>query len=164
MSDCITETEERLSLRAETARELMTPNPLSIHDTATAQEAADFLYKHHITGAPVVDVAGRPVGVISMTDLVWFQRAKDGHFPSPHEIYYRDVPAKRAAGQTLTRTVRELMTPAVFSVKPETPVREVLDEMYRSQVHRLFVIDSDGTLIGVVAAFDVIRDLCRTPS
>ncbi|HLX61320.1 MAG TPA: CBS domain-containing protein [Planctomycetota bacterium] len=150
-----------LALHAGTARELMTPNPLSIHDTATAQDAADFLYTHHISGAPVIDVAGRPVGVITMTDLVWFQRAKDGHFPTQHEIYYRDAPAKTRPVSASARLARELMTPAVFSVRPETPVRQVLEEMYRSKVHRLFVVDGDGTLIGVVAAFDVIRDLCE---
>ena len=51
------------------------------------------------------------------------------------------------------------MTPVVFSVRPETPARQVIEEMLHLRVHRLFVIDADGVLVGVIATSDILRHL-----
>ena len=55
--------------------------------------------------------------------------------------------------------VRDIMTPVVFSVTPETPARKVVEDMLALKVHRLFVVSSDGVLIGVVSALDVLKHL-----
>src|SRR5262249_60335451 len=55
--------------------------------------------------------------------------------------------------------VRDLMTPVVFSVRPDTPARQVIEQMLQLRVHRLFVIDAGGVLIGVVSMTDVLRRL-----
>ena len=51
------------------------------------------------------------------------------------------------------------MTPAVFAVRPETPTEEVISQMLSLMVHRLFVVASDGVLVGVISALDVLRHL-----
>jgi IMP dehydrogenase len=48
----------------------MTPNPISIVDTASLAEAVAILDSRKITGLPVVDATGTLVGVLSQTDLV----------------------------------------------------------------------------------------------
>jgi CBS domain-containing protein len=53
----------------------------------------------------------------------------------------------------------DLMTPAVFSVAPETSALKVAEEMVRLNVHRLFVVNDDGLLIGVISALDLLRYL-----
>ncbi len=55
--------------------------------------------------------------------------------------------------------VRDVMTPVVFSVRPDTPARQVIEELLHLRVHRLFVIDRDGVLVGVIAMSDVLRRL-----
>jgi CBS domain-containing protein len=55
--------------------------------------------------------------------------------------------------------VRDLMTPAVFSVYPDTLAGEVIEEMLRLRVHHLFVVDRDSTLVGVISSLDVVRHL-----
>ena len=50
-----------LTLMAETAADLMTPNPVSIRADASLKEAVAFLVDKHISGVPVIDEAGRPV-------------------------------------------------------------------------------------------------------
>jgi CBS domain-containing protein len=55
------------------------------------------------------------------------------------------------------------MTPAVFSVTPETPAPQVIDEMVMRQIHRLFVVDADGVLVGVITAGDILRHLRPAP-
>jgi CBS domain-containing protein len=55
--------------------------------------------------------------------------------------------------------VRDLMTPAVFAVSPESSAAEVVREMLALKVHRLFVVDTCGVLVGVISALDVLRHL-----
>ncbi len=52
------------------------------------------------------------------------------------------------------------MTPAVFSVTPATPLVSVAEEMVQLNVHRLFVVDRDGVLVGVISALDLLRHFC----
>src|SRR5436853_4287411 len=65
-------------LRALTAAELMSPNPVSLRDTATVPEAMALLVDQGFSGAPVIDAAGRPVGVVTQTDLLIHDREQVG--------------------------------------------------------------------------------------
>jgi CBS domain-containing protein len=59
-----------------TAEDLMSRGVVTIPQESSLREAAQLLFKHHIGGAPVVDTAGRCVGVLSATDVVHW--AADG--------------------------------------------------------------------------------------
>jgi hypothetical protein len=59
-----------MALSARRAADLMTPNPMSIRQSVTVSEAATFLAGRGISAAPVIDEAGRPVGVVSSTDIL----------------------------------------------------------------------------------------------
>src|SRR5438309_5777650 len=117
-----TQTVPNLVLRAETAAELMTANPLSIRDTATVAEAVALLTDKGISGAPVIDDAGRPIGVLSRADIVAHDRERAA-YPVAETAH------QAAAGNIGSTRVRDLMTPAVFSVAPDTPANKVVREM-----------------------------------
>ncbi len=51
------------------------------------------------------------------------------------------------------------MTPVVFCVDPDYPLAKVVSQMVGLNVHRLFVIDTDGSLVGVISALDILRSL-----
>jgi CBS domain-containing protein len=127
-----------LRLRAATAAELMTSDPVSLRAEATALEARELFIAKAISAAPVIDEAGRPVGVLSQSDIM------------VHDV-------AGAIGGTML--VQDLMTPAVFAVSPETPASEVIESLLTLRVHRLFVVDPQGVLIGVISAVDVLRHL-----
>jgi CBS domain-containing protein len=55
--------------------------------------------------------------------------------------------------------VRDLMTPAVFAVPPRTAGLDMLEQMTEQNVHRLFVVDGSGVLVGVITALDLLRRL-----
>jgi CBS domain-containing protein len=167
-------TPSRLTLRAKTAADLMTRDPLSVREGATLREAVAFLTDHGFSAAPVIDKAGRAVGVLSQSDIVIHDRETVRYVPEAPE-YYSRTELRAYTGEGLgagfqveevdpTR-VRDVMTQVVFSVAPETPARAVVENMLQLAVHRLFVIDRDGVLVGVVSAFDVLRHLKpdRTP-
>jgi len=160
----------RLVLCAETAADLMTPNPVSLNADATFKTAAAFLTDQGVSAAPVIDEAGRPVGVLSLSDLVVHDREDFLRVSARPEFYQRADLSPRAVriistdvvdGET-TR-VSDLMTPAVFSATLETPAYRVIEDMLALNVHRLFVVDCDGILVGVVSTVDVLRHLRQEP-
>jgi CBS-domain-containing membrane protein len=55
--------------------------------------------------------------------------------------------------------VTEFMTPAVFSVRPDTPARSVVEQLLALNVHHLFVCDGAGVIVGVISPGDVLRKL-----
>jgi CBS domain-containing protein len=152
-----------VTLEARTAADLMTPNPLSLRDDATLREAIAFLIDRGISGAPVIDEAGRPVGVLSQSDILVHDRENVEHFAAPEHETGRPLPPSRWEEFQIERVdttlVRDLMTPAVFSIAAGAPAVTVIEELRELNVHRLFVIDADGALIGVISALDVLRHL-----
>jgi CBS domain-containing protein len=134
-----TSTAVRSDFGVKTAADLMTPDPVSLNDTDTAREAVAFLTERGFGAAPVIDEAGRPVGVLSGTDLLSHALGQGG-----------------AGGDA---RVRDLMTPTVLSVRPETPAREAAEQLARLKVHQLYVVDRAGVLIGVLSRLDLLRHL-----
>jgi CBS domain-containing protein len=141
------ETVSRLILPEKTAAELMTPSPVSIREGATVREAIELLTRRGISGAPVIDEAGRPVGVLSRGDILIHDR---------EAVDFAAPPEEDEASST---RVRDIMTPVVFCVSPEAPASRVVREMTDLKVHRLFVVDDAGTLVGVITVLDLLRHL-----
>jgi CBS domain-containing protein len=159
-----------LVLRAETAEELMTPNPVSISKNATVHEAAAFLTQREISAAPVIDAAGRPVGVLSRADIVRYEREKVDH-AAPFSRVEMDEELTLSSEEMLIEgfqvavaesVVADIMTPAIISVVPSTSVVEVVAKLLAMKLHRLFVVDEAGVLVGVISTFDVLRKLRDT--
>lgn len=140
-----------LVLHAWTAAEFMTPDPKSVRQDATVSEAAAFLSTRGFSAAPVIDDAGRPVGVVSRTDLLQRQGQQA----------LNRLGASGRADLGSETPVRDVMTPAVFCVKPDAPAAKVVEKMLALNVRRLFVVDDAGVLVGVVSAFDVLRGFGR---
>lgn len=134
----------RLSLDAARADELMTPNPMSIRAEATVPEAVAVLTERGFCAAPVIGESGRPIGVVSQTDILIHERER----------------MRSAVVPSLNATlVRDIMTPAVFSVSPQTPVEQVVEQLLTLNVHQLYVVDEEQFLLGVISAHDVLRRL-----
>lgn len=155
----------RLYLDAETAADLMMPNPISIEEDATVREAIAMLLDRGFSAAPVIDAAGRPVGVISRTDIIRRDREKADVVPPYFADYEPMLPNKEKLGKGFqievpdTTRVKDIMTPIVFAVPPSCPVSNLIEEFLARKVHRLFVVDDSGALIGVISALDVLRHL-----
>lgn len=159
-----------LVLRACTAADLMTPNPISISANARVAEAVAFLTGRGFTTAPVIDEAGRPVGVLSASDLLihqqhWHPQTAGSALEEDDTGLTLDTEqSARAAPNEDPTTVRDLMTPVVLSVTPEATSRRVVDDLLQLKVHHLFVVDANGVLIGVISTGDVLRALLPAAS
>jgi CBS domain-containing protein len=73
-----------------TAGDLMSTDVETLEEGLPLREAALRLARHQVHGAPVVDVAGRCVGVLSVSDLArWVSGADEPHVPLPRTCSYQ---------------------------------------------------------------------------
>lgn len=152
-----------LMLHANTAADLMVPNPISLRAEAGVAEAIALFTEKGITAAPVIDEAGRPIGVVSRSDLLIHQCEHDRLRAGKPDYFFAptfgtlEEPGESKTG--IESTVVDLMTPAVFAVSPDAPVHRVVSDMVGLHVHRLFVVGDDGILVGVISTMDVLKHL-----
>jgi predicted transcriptional regulator len=131
-------------------------------DMAVA-DAAKFLIENRISGAPVVDGANA-VGVLTMKDVarhsMIFLRLDDlSRSMKQDEVETQDL--EKVLGDHLELlkdvTVRAVMRPRVITVSEDSQISEVLQVMLNNHIHRVFVTNKEGGVIGVITTFDIIR-------
>jgi len=142
----------------------MSPNPVAIYQGASIQEAIALLTDRGFSAAPVIDDAGRPVGVVSRGDILVHEREQVRHATLADGEDWEDGPRKNHhegfSVEVVDPTkVRDIMTPVVFTVGLATPAKKVVEQMLNLKVHHLFVVDEDLALVGVISSLDVLRHL-----
>ena len=122
--------------------DLMETDVQTLPPDAVVNDAVVALAEARISAAPVVDRAGRMIGVVSTTDILASE--EEAEDPEARETLFE-------------RTfVRDLMTPRPLTIVPEAEVKEAAQQMLYADVHRLFVVEGDR-LVGVISTTDIVR-------
>lgn len=121
---------------ARTVDEIMNREVLDIPADELAEDALQNILALGVSGAPVLDEAGRPQGIVS----------------------FRDLLTRRGA------SVADRMTRPAFTVQSGANIREAAAVMADAGVHRLPVVDGDGVCVGVLSLLDVVRGLIGVPA
>ena len=105
-----------LRLHAVLAEDVMTPNPVSVREELTVHEAVVFLTERRISAAPVINQAGRPVGVVSEADILRHDREHADHlYWLPQKEVDRELTL--ATGEHLSGRSFEVEVPDATRVK-----------------------------------------------
>ena len=170
MTDTLPQTDlAPLRLHAVLAEDVMTANPVSIREELTVHEAVVFLTERRISAAPVINEAGRPVGVVSEADILRHDREHAEHlYWLPQKDVDRELTldtGEHLSGRSfevevpdVTR-VKDIMNPVVYAVRRSTPIYEVVGQLVERRIHRLFVVDEDNSLVGVITTLDILSRL-----
>ena len=110
------------------AHDIMTHEVITIGPDASIHDAARLLSEYNISGAPVVDGAGRMIGIITEADLL----GKEG------------------------KTVADIMTPRVVTAREDTPVEMIAQILTSNRYKRLPVVREER-VIGIVSRADIVR-------
>jgi len=128
-------------------RHVMTTTLKTIEPRASLAQAEAIFDQHDFNALPVVEPAGRLVGILTKLDLL----AAFAFTPASIIPQYEDV---------MRSQVAEKMTRELVTVGPDLPLTRVLQELVETRNKSLPVLD--GTrLVGVVAREDVLQALRR---
>jgi CBS domain-containing protein len=117
---------------------IMSLNVQCVTEDVTLPALASWLLDGALSGAPVVDDEGVPVGFVSKTDLV-------------------------RHGVTPERHVSDIMTPMSLTVHEDQSVSKASALMAYEGIHRLPVVDGSGRVVGLLSSLDVLHWLaCKS--
>ncbi len=144
------------------ARDIMNKNVITVLEDTMIEEVADILTKNRISGLPVVNKAGKLVGMVTEGDLL--HKEINPRTPGYLNILgaliyiggvdkYKEDLKKLAA----TRT-SEIMTTDVITVSGDAKVEQVAAMMVNHNIKRLPVIENDA-LIGIISRADIIKTM-----
>lgn len=141
------------------AQEIMTRSVATVRRDSSLQDAVTAMLDHGLSGLPVVDDGGRPVGMLSEGDLL--RRSELGtERKRPRWLAFLASPGRLAEEYTHThgRLVADVMTDKVYSVAPDTPLQEVVQLMERHRIKRVPVLEN-GLLVGIISRANLLRAL-----
>ena len=136
-----TETSSQLRFDRMAVGDVMTMDPVTVDVDARVEVAEQLLAAYRISGLPVVDSAGRLVGVLSRTDLF----LEGG-------VMLSQLVRGRASGLR----VGEIMSRPPLTVGLSGTLAEAARIMRDERVHRLVVVNDKDEPIGVLSATDYV--------
>jgi CBS domain-containing protein len=143
--------------------EIMTPNVICVDPGLDLDALAALFLERGISGAPVVNDDGWPIGIVSKTDLLR-QRYSEPGDDSPRQKVEGDeldtgpdvgVEPKRRA------VVADVMMPVTFALPQNETVARAAALMAFEGVHRVAVLGANGKVTGILSSLDVLRWLAQ---
>ena len=150
-------------MRPIVARDVMTPEVLSIGESATLPDLANFLLGNEISGAVVVNADGEPVGVVSLSDLAESSTTDGDTVESQVSSFFRDdwrgtfdeFDAREIRVADEAAQVGDIMTAEIVSVDADARISEVARLLSDSHLHRVLVTESEA-LVGIITTTDLL--------
>ncbi len=142
------------------ARDVMVSPVITTEPTASVKEVARILLTHHISAVPVVDNAGKLVGIVSEGDLM--RRADLG--TERHRswwlaaLFAEDDALAAEYVKQHSRKVADVMTKRLVTASPETPLNEIAGLLERHSIKRVPIV-GNGALVGIVSRANLIQAL-----
>ncbi|WP_052764098.1 CBS domain-containing protein [Microvirga massiliensis] len=139
------------------AGDVMTTGAATIRPEASLADAARIMLDNRISGLPVVDSAGKLVGIITERDFL--RRGKDDA-RRWLDILLDEASGQDTADQLNDRRVADVMSTDPLTVSVETSVSEITELMERHNVRRIPVVANDK-VAGIVSVTDLLLALMR---
>ncbi len=135
------------TLAQKQASEVMTQPAVIIAQDKLVTDAVELMLSKEVKRLPVVDAAGKLVGILSRVDVF-------------HTIIRECPDWKAFQGQSIQvedlRFVSDIMRRDTYTVLPDTPVEEVMRIIDCSDIQRVCVVDKEGHFLGLISDKDLL--------
>lgn len=140
-----------------TVEAVMSSPVVTVTPDTSFKDCVRVLRRKRVSGLPVVDGAGRLVGIVSESDLLNKVEKRDADSYVLESKHHR---LDRARASALD--VRSAMSTNVVSIPPDFPIALAAREMHTRGFKRLPVVDGKGRLVGIVSRGDLLTVFLRT--
>ena len=139
------------------AHQIMTRPVITIAPDATILEAANSMLRQHVSGLPVVDAAGKLVGIVSEGDFI---RRSEISTRRKRSRWLRFLLGAGTDANNYVREhgrkVSEVMTSEPFTIAEDATLEEIVASMEANGIKRLPVMRG-GKLIGIVSRANLMQ-------
>lgn len=145
-------------MREPTVAELMTRQVITIVPDTPFREVVGTMLTHDVHALPVIDLAGRPIGVVTSVDtLAKLEYHGGADYPPLLTGTRRRARWRKASGVNAAH----LMTTPAPIIGMRASLTHALRAMAGDEA-RLYVVDDSGQLVGKLARHDLLRLLLRS--
>ncbi|MDN3520122.1 CBS domain-containing protein [Halomonas ramblicola] len=136
------------------AADIMTRNVITVTPDSEVREIASLLLEHGISAVPVVDEAGKILGIVSEGDLI--RRVEDDKRSKSWwlKLFEAGNPAEYVRSHG--RRAHEIMTRDPITVGEDRPVHEIARLLEKHHIKRVPVVEA-GKLVGIVSRSNLLR-------
>ena len=122
-----------------TISDMMTKKLETIEESSSIQDAAKRMRDTNVSSLVVVDSEGKPRGIVTERDII-------------RKACVNDVSTSKV-------TNKEIMSPKLITIAPDSSASTAVDIMLRNNIRHLLVVDNDNTKkpIGMITPLD-LRD------
>jgi CBS domain-containing protein len=131
-------------------REVMSSPVVTVNPLHSIYRVGKLIEKHNIGRVVVLD-GGRPVGIITKTDLT-FRLA--GY--SPRKIKFEDE-SRRTIKTLRVPVASDIMTPNPLTIGDSEDVAKAAEIMISHKISGLPVVNDSGSLVGIITKTDIVR-------
>ena len=143
-----------------TVKDVMTTHVISVTKGASFRTMAAALREHRVSAFPVVDEAGKVIGVVSEADMLAKQALDSEPQGMPGMI--AGLLRRREHEKARGTTAGDLMTSPPVTVAPDDTLERAARLMYTRKVKRLPVVDEGGHLVGIIGRADLLTVFDRS--
>ena len=140
-----------VAVKTTTVQDVMTASVVAVREDADFKEMVTAMRSRRIGAFPVLDPAGRVIGVVSEADLL-AKEATPGPPPGLVRLAWMLTERSKATGVTAA----EVMTKPAVTIRGDVPAADAARLMQSRRVKQLPVVDDDGRLRGIVSRADVL--------
>jgi CBS domain-containing protein len=143
------------------ARDVMSRHVITITDDASITQAIEAMLTHHISGLPVLDSAGKLVGILSESDFL--RRSEIGTEKKRGRWLTLLVSAEKTAidfAHQHGRKAGEIMSRDPLTVDEDTTLEQIVNLMESRNVKRFPVMRGDE-IVGMVTRADFMPAIAR---
>ena len=139
------------------AHQIMTKPVFTVLPDATILEAANLMLRRHISGLPVVDTAGKLVGVVSEGDFI--RRSEIGTQRKRSRLLRFILGPGQAATDFVHEhgcKIVEIMSHDPVTISEDTPIEAIVTLMEKNKLKRLPVMRG-GQVVGIVSRANLLQ-------
>jgi CBS domain-containing protein len=145
------------ALRTQIA-ELMTRDVVTVRAETSLESVIDLFLERGLSRLPVVDEAGRVIGIIAKSDVLFEQHTRvDREDQAPSIPAGRNIRYQTRGFHVIEvgATVRDIMTGRVLTLPESATVAQAAELMASHNLHGIPVVSAAGQVVGMLSPNDI---------
>lgn len=145
------------------AKEIMTSNVVTVSPDAAVADAARLMVEKRVSALPVVDAAGKLIGIVSEGDLMRrIELGTEKRRPWWLALVAGDETLARDFAKAHGQQIKDVMTRTVVTMPEDSTIDKIARTLEERHIKRVVVV-RQGQPVGIVSRADLLRAFATRP-